>query len=185
MAIPAASCAGTDDPCCTWLFATANHLLASVFDALNACTPPDDCAGSIQAYVTLGDGDDGQTDALTVAVSELAPSTRNAPGAPSVWIAQYVVRLRESGWPTVTFDGDAIIMPTPADQAAAARYIYSRGEAMHAKLAAMMKAKALTPDGYQCVAATVGQMRPLRPEGGVVGWVIPVDIQFIPGQPPA
>ena len=178
MAIPDGSCGSPDAACCNWLYKIADHLLTNSFEALLKCYDDSECGDPVRAYVTMGDGDDGQTDALTVSIVSIAPSTSNSPGAPALFEAQFNVRLRESGWPTVSVVNNEIVFPSAEAQAVAAAWVLGRGEAIHNRLAYLMVKRGLTPDGYPCRGARVGAMTPIRPQGGVVGWVIPVYVIF-------
>jgi hypothetical protein len=160
------------DPCCTDLYSIAAHLLAAVYDALKACCT--EGCDELAAYVTLGNGDDGVKDALTVQFTTVAASPNTRAGGFGLYRATFQVILRESGWPTARVEDDSIILPQPSEQAAAAQYIYARGEAIHRKLTYMQASRTLVPTGTVCVAATVGTMNPLNPLGGVVGWSVPV-----------
>jgi hypothetical protein len=173
--IPVAPCE-ISDPCCTDLYDIAAHLLASVYDALMACQP--ECCDNIAAYVTLGNGDDAITDALTVQFTTVNASPNSIAGSFSLFRAQFTVILRESGWPTARVDGETIVMPQPSEQANAAKYIYARGEAMHRRLSYLQSSKGLVPPGTTCVTGTVGSMTPLNPLGGVAGWIVPVTVDL-------
>lgn len=179
MAIPPADCAPADDTCCVWLYRIADHLLTETFNALLACYHDSSCKDQIAAYVTMGAADDGVNDALTVAIRDIIPSTRNGPGTIALFQANFEVRLRESGWPTIAEGpNDTILFPSSEQFAHAAAWTFARGEAMHAKLSSMMSKRQLTPSGFPCMNASIGTMVPLRPSGGVVGWTIPVAVNF-------
>lgn len=163
--------------CCTDLADIAAHLLSEVYDALLECRTPE-CNEEVVAYVTMGNGDDGIVDSLTVAVLSASPSGANRPGTFGLHRAEFDVRLRESGWPTASVEGSVITMPDPAVQASAARYMLSRGEAMHRKLAAMTTSRGLVPAGIRCSNGTLGRLTPLNPQGGVAGWSISVTVDL-------
>lgn len=176
MAIPALDCEDLPEPCCDSLYSIAAHLLAEGLAALGDCCP----AGceELAGYVTMGVGDDGITDALTVTVTSIASSAGTVPGSMGLYRATFDVRLRESGWPTAYSDGSGIVLPSPSFQLAAARYMFSRGETLHRRLAYLASSRTLTPSGVRCSNGSVGILTPLFPAGGVVGWTTPVTIDL-------
>lgn len=174
--IPRTDCQAVD-ACCVTLYDIANHLLAEVFDAVTQCYPTD-CCETLAAYVTMGSGDDGITDALTVGVTSVQSSAHTLPGGLGLWRAEFAVILRESGWPTAYSDGDTIVLPSPTEQARASQHVFAMGESIHRRLAFLMGQRALVPRGTRCSNGTVGTMNPLYPQGGVVGWQVPVIIDL-------
>lgn len=174
--IPTTPCADTE-PCCVSMYDIALHLLTETFDAVSACYPGT-CVEPLRAYVTLGDGDDGIVDSLTVSAGTTVASPNTIPGSFGLWRATFNVRLRESGWPTARVEGDAIMLPPPEEQAIAAKHVFSMGEAIHRRLSYLMSNRRLVPDGVRCSNATLGAMLPLNPQGGVVGWVVPVIVDL-------
>ena len=152
------------------LYDIATHLLTNVFDALTECYPSE--CEPLAAYVTLGNGDDGIKDSLTVSIASVVGSNNTRPGGLGLWRSTFNVILRESGWPTARVDGETIVLPSPSEQAAAARPVFAMGEAMHRRLAYMMTHRGLVPGA--CSSATLGLLTPLNPQGGVVGWSVPV-----------
>lgn len=176
MPIPSTPC-DSPEVCCTDLADIAYHLLTETFDALSDCQEPG-CDSAIASYITMGLGDDGIVDSLTVAMFSAAGSPSNRPGTFGLYRAEFDVRLRESGWPTAAVEGGVITLPDPAVQASAARYMLSRGEAMHRKLAALASRRQLAPASVRCTNGTVGRLTPLTPQGGVVGWAISVSLDL-------
>lgn len=148
----------------------ANHLLTEVYDALVECYPNPDICAPLAAYVTLGQGNDGIPDALTVSATTFNTSAASRPGSFGLWRVDFAVILRESGWPIAHVEGDAIVLPSPTLQAAASAHVYAMGEAMHRKLSQMYIGRSLAPAGAACTNASLGAMFPLPPQGGVVGW---------------
>lgn len=177
MPIPSAPCGEDVEPCCVSLSDIANHLLAAVFDALAECEQPD-CNAPVLAYVTIGGGTDGALDALTVSPLGVSAVGDQKPSLPSLMRAEFDVRLRESGWPIAVAEGDAIVFPDPQAQAVAARYVLSRGEAMHRRLVYLLNHRKIVPTGMSYGSSTVGRLTPLAPLGGVVGWSISVTIDI-------
>lgn len=164
------------DPCCTSLYDIATYLLAAVFDALKACCS--EGCDDFPAYVTLGNGDDGVQDALTVQFSTVNASPNTRAGGFGLYRAAFQIILRESGWPMARVENETIVLPQPSEQAAAAAYMYARGEAIHRKLTFMQSSRTLVPTGTACTSATVGTMNPLNPLGGVAGWTVPVVVDL-------
>ena len=154
----------------------ANHLLAETFNALLECDESG-CEG-IVSYVTMGNGDDGISDALTVSFLSTTASPNTRSGQFGLYRAAFDVRLRESGWPTVVVEGQEVVLPDPALQASASRYMLSRGEAIHRRLAHLTTTRGLVPAGVRCSNGSVGSLVPLSPQGGVVGWSTQVTIDL-------
>lgn len=160
------------------MYSIAAHLLAEVYDAVMDCYPGTDCCSPLAAYVTLGNGDDGVTDSLTVSAAGIVPSPNSAPGGFGLYRATFNVRLAESGWPTARQEGQTLIFPPPEEQARAARHVFSMGEAIHRRLAHLQRTRSLTPSDVRCSNALLGQMTPILPSGGSVGWLAPVTIDL-------
>lgn len=152
------------------MFDMATHLLAEVYDALQLCYTVTEACPQLAAYVTLGLGDDGVPDALTVATTRIDTSPASRAGSFGLWRVNFAVILKESGWPIVHEEGGVIVLPSPTLQAAAAAHVYAMGEAMHRKLANLYIKKNLAPTGVACSSQTLDGMFPLPPRGGVVGW---------------
>lgn len=173
------SCDADMDACCVDLGDIAAHILDRVYAAVAACYD-DECLKPAP-YLTMGNGDDGVGDALTVSFSaaELSPdSVRNGAALrlPMV-VARFVVRLHESGWPTATTAGDVVRPPDPADQNRAAQQAYAHGEKMYRTLLGMNARREMLPASVKgCGPASVGPLTPVPPRGGVVGWTVTVQI---------
>ena len=174
--IPLGPCADLPEPCCVNLSDIANHLLNETWNALDECG--EDACKDILAYVTMGAGDDGVVDALTVSFLSTSPTGSLLPGVPNLYRASFNVRLVESGWPMAFAQDGVIVLPDPAAQAAAARYMLGRGEAIHRRLAYLSSSRGLTPSSVRCSNGTVGALSPLAPLGGVVGWIMQVTLDL-------
>lgn len=174
--IPSSPCEDSD-PCCDSLHNIALHLLSEVYEAVLACYPTG-CCEPLAAYVTLGRGDDGLTDALTVSAGTVSPSLGTQPGSLGLWRATFTVMLRESGWPTARVEGDAIVLPSAAEQSVASRHVFSMGEAIHRRLAYLSSVRGLVPSGVRCSNASIGPMVPVAPQGGVTGWQVDVIVDL-------
>lgn len=161
--------------CCTSLSDIAEHLLAETWKALVECDPLL-ATCPIAKYVTLGNGNDGLQDALTVAYLtagpvRVDPRTR----ALGAYEAGFEVRLRESGWPMASFDsGGQAYPPDWEEQANKARQALAHGEKMYRHLIWLNNAKNLTPPGSRCSNVRLGQLTPLPPLGGVVGFTVQI-----------
>lgn len=184
--LPFDDCGITDDVCCTALFDTADWLLQQVYPVVSACVATSECIPPLLAYVTLGVGDDGVRDALTVAVGATAPSQVSLDGVGrqvgfSLYRTTYRVQLRESGWPMAQVLGGDIHAPDPVLQNTLARHAYAHGEQMYRKLEQMRLARTLTPTTLpRPSVALLGPLVPLQPQGGVVGFYadVQVDMQW-------
>lgn len=176
------ACDVTPEPCCNDLYNVADHLLTTVFDAIKTCMADQSCVEKqLTAYVTIGAGDDGNTDALTVEFDGGSPTPRSVQGGRGVVVSRttFTVRLRESNWPIVRREDGAPIMPPPNEQNHAAKYAIARGELMWRTLLGMQATKTLVPTSVRgCLDTQVRDLRPMRPSGGVIGWTVQVDVDF-------
>lgn len=177
-------CIPDEAVCCVELFGVAHHVLTSVYDELLGCFEPS-VTPPLTAYVTMGSGDDGLWDALTVSVVNVRPSTGSSVGGiqrgPLLLRGSFEVRLRESGWPTVRVDGTTVILPSSEAQHQAARQSFAHGEAMYRKLLRMRSDGSFLPGDIPALRGAnveVGQLNPLTPLGGVVGWIAPFTVDF-------
>lgn len=182
--LPTGGCSPSETTCCTDLFDIANNLLGTVLAALNACLVAGDCPSEgLSAYVTMGAGDDGIQNALTVEFDTAAPTpgSMSASGRPlpiGVSRSVFTVRLRESGWPTVQV-GSKISAPEPVDQHAAARHAFSHGELMYRTLLQMRATNTIVPSTiHGCLNTVVGPLTPLRPLGGIIGFTAQVMVDL-------
>lgn len=189
MPLPQQSCIIPEDTCCNTVFDIAQFVLNTVYDGIIGCMPFD-CNGQampLRRYVTLGQGDDGIADSLTVAFMGANPSTGSFDNngnllAVSKYRADYDVRLREAGWPMVSTDGGKLDAPDPVMQMAIARHAYAHGEKMFRVLRNLARgAKTTWLSGYPNPAfCTVNQLRTINPQGGIVGMsaVLTVDLPW-------
>lgn len=187
MALPSdgSPCEISDDVCCNVIFDIADHLLTEIGEALALCFEDDSCCTAPAQYITFGFGDDGIRDALTVAIQQVAPSPVTSQGKGGVTVpiglyrCIYEIRLRESGWPLVHIEGDAIVPPDPVRQRALARHAFSHGEMMYRKIRSLYANGEITPSTLpQRSNAIIGPLLPLNPLGGVVGFTCTVQIDI-------
>lgn len=177
-------CVEPPEVCCVDLYAIASHILTASYDALLPCFDGLEC-DPLAAYVTIGAGDDGVADALTVEIDTTAPSAGSTVGGRTLPLplmrAGFTVRLRESGWPTARIDGGKVVAPPPADQNEAARQFVAHGEKLYRNLLNMHSRRQLIPESVPgCGAPLIGALTPMPPRGGVVGWFVSivVDVPF-------
>lgn len=179
MALPAVDCCDTATLECSDAWAVGDHILHEVHDYLTKVIPQG-CCDTLLTYLTMGDGDDGIVDALTVNLSRISPAQDSQRGTWSSR-AYFEVRLRESGWPTIVDNGTEVKMPDPVAQNTLAAHAWSHCEAMYRKLVMMQKRPAGTgfqPEGHRVLASGVDTLRFLKPLGGVVGGVVPVTVDL-------
>lgn len=174
------TCADDYVPCCDDLWNVASWLLAHVGDALDPCLVGAGCA-PLPRYVTMGAGDDGVGDKLNVGINSVAPSpasTVNGRTLPFPIIrAEFVVRLHESGWPTIQRQGDLILAPPPEDQAKAARQALAHAEMMYRTLTNLNATRRMLPPTVRgCGNPLLGPLTPVPPRGGVIGWTASVTV---------
>jgi len=180
--LPNADLLVPDAACCSSLFDIADHLLSNVFTALQSCYSVSPCpVDSLYAYVTMGRGDDGVLDSLSVNFTSATPSVgTNGSGRTlslGLYRAVFTVRLVESGWPTVEVVNGEVFAPNPVKQNALARHAFAHGEAMYRKLIQMVNQRNITPATVLgCSNATIGPLTPLTPLGGSVGFTTQIMI---------
>ncbi len=168
-----------DDPCCSDLSLIAAHLLDALHESLTPCYP--EACLVPQPYLTMGQGDDGVGSSLTVAVASALPTTGSSPNGTMVRLpmvnAVFTIRLLEAGWPTVTVSGSDIKAPDPVEQNRIALQVFGRGERLYRKLLHMNATRQLLPAEVKgCGAASISQLVPIPPRGGVVGWSTTVTV---------
>lgn len=162
---------------CNTLYDYANHLLCNAKAALDACF---DEPCNFSTYLSMGPGDDGVRDALIVVIGPFTPTANSGQVGPSVYQAQFDVRLRESGYPMVQAvgGGRSIAMPAPDKQHEATRQVMAHAGAILSRLTWMKSTGCMAPEGYRCGRASIGGMVPLPPQGGVTGFSISVVINL-------
>lgn len=175
------SCDPPDEVCCSDLISIAEHLRDELVEALNACI--DDECNLIVGYATMGQGDDGVVNALTVEFDGAEPTAGSASGNTQLPIviarSTFTVRLRESGWPTVTQEGSAAVPPQPSRQHVAAYHAFAHGELMYRTLLSMKASRSIVPSTVRgCLNVVIGPLQPLRPSGGVVGFTARVSVDL-------
>jgi hypothetical protein len=175
--MPLSDDCGPLDLCCTTLYDIAEHLLNSTYTAMRECYPSAAACpmDSWRKYVTMGSGDDGVDDALTVAFTLAAPRTQGAITSPlAMYTAAFEVRLRERGWPTAWVEtGGQIHAPDWTLASGKARQALAHGEKMYRHLIWLNNARGLTPASVPgCSNTQLGPLTPLPPLGGVVGFTV-------------
>lgn len=179
MPLPVGDCVTPIEVCCPASGLIGAHLLAEAFEAVTQCQ--DDVCGALTAYQTLGRGDDGHVDAITV--TYLGQSTISAPRANGRGIQPqrllFDVRLRESGWPIVHEEGEAIVLPDPVVQNSLAVIVQGHIEAMYRRLLHLSRHRQLTPSGVRFLGGSVSPLTPLAPLGGVVGGFCTVTVDTV------
>jgi hypothetical protein len=185
MALPLPECETPLDVCCDKAFLIADRILDIAHTAVTACIPEGDCGGPpIVGYVTVGTRiQDPRSDYLVVSLAGIAPSRRSADTTGRmqlpIYRASFLVQLLESGWPTPWGDEEQIFTPNPDEFMQAAKHSYSHAEAMYRALHVALTNNDLIPgcrDG-SCYAA-IGDLIPLEPSGGSVGWETGIVVGF-------
>lgn len=178
-----ATCDAGTELCCIDLHTIATHILTLVGDALDGCLSTTDCA-PIQRYVTAGAGDDGVPDSLTVSILGVGPSLPSSPQGHVVQLplvrSRFLIRLIESGWPTVQTSGTTILTPQPADQNEAGRQWLAHGELLYRTILGARARHQLLPGNLRTTPIGLGDLTPVRPLGGLAGWTVElvVDLPF-------
>jgi hypothetical protein len=157
------------------VYAFADALLTQCREALAGCQT--DVCDPTPAYVTFGAGDDGNPDALTVAVRGWSvipqPPGRNI----VVLRTTFEVRLKVSGWPMVSDEGGVITFPTPDDQHRQAFFAYGWLEAIYRRAGWFVGQRGQLP--VKVAAVSIGDTTPLPPQAGVVGGVFVVTADIL------
>lgn len=179
MALPQ-TCIDHEPGQCADLVDIAEHVLDECYRALLPLIEPQADGTALRAYVTMGSaGDDGVADSLCVSFLGASLTGGSAAGNASVALpgvrANFQVLLRESGWPTISIEGGRITLPDPTAQSAAARHAFARGEALYRHLLRLNTRRQIAPM-FTGAVATVGQLTPVPPLGGVVGWRVNFDV---------
>lgn len=175
MPLPAVGCCDPTDIDCASLYQLGDWYLANALDSLKVVRgDAGGCCDELIGYLTLGDGDDGITDAVTVAFRTITPSADQRGTIANV--ARFDVRLRESGWPMVNTDGGTVNMPDPVRQNALAGFVWAELEVMHRRFQQLQARHQLQPVGFRVVHGVLSPFRALNPSGGVVGGVVSLDI---------
>ncbi len=186
--LPALDCTPSEVVCCPTFYDIGYHILTRAFAAVQPCSAPSPCETVWHTYVTIGDGDDGVMDALSVALMGVGPSSKSQDTgrlSPIMQIkADYRVRLLDSGWPMVHEDDGVIVQPDPAEQNALARHSYARGEALYRGLLNDVVNGTILPTGMACSATTIDRLLPLKPAGGTVGWYTTISLTLALGSTP-
>lgn len=175
MALPSSDCA-PENVCCDMLYTIAANILEVAHCAVIECTVGLPCPlPEIVGYVSVGiQVQDPIPDYLVVSLASLGASPQSSDVAGRMyipqWRATYQVRLLESGWPTPTGDGEEIIVPVPADVAAAAMHSYAHGEKMYRALFTAMERNELNPYANDGTFKRIEPLVPVEPTGGTVGW---------------
>jgi hypothetical protein len=134
--------------------------------------------------VTAGAGDDGVPDSLTVSILGVGPSLPSSPQGHVVQLplvrSRFLIRLIESGWPTVQTSGTTILTPQPADQNEAGRQWLAHGELLYRTILGARARHQLLPGNLRTTPIGLGDLTPVRPLGGLAGWTVElvVDLPF-------
>ena len=176
-------CPVDEGVCCVEMFGFANNVLTVVYNDLLDCyeAGPED---PLVAYVTMGGGDDGIYDGLSVRVLRIKPSIGSALNGtqfgPVLIRGTFEVRLLESGWPTVSVNGTTVILPEPTEQHEAARQALAHGEAVYRSLLRHRRDGSFI-EGLTALGGAqidIGDLEPITPLGGVIGWRVSVVVDL-------
>jgi hypothetical protein len=179
MPLPPIDCNEPEQPCCETLFGIGEHLLGVVLPGLLECIGEPACpVDDLYAYVTHGPvSEDPLCNSLTVTLNSINPSPGSSTPQATTLIApalraEYVIRLRESGFPTAYDDGDTIYAPDPQHIHHASRFSYAHGERMFRDILIAHSRRELAP--CSCQVVQIGTFTPLPASGGCVGWEIAI-----------
>lgn len=179
MALPQ-TCIDHEPAQCVDLVDIAEHVLDECYRAVLPLLEPQADGTALRAYVTMGSaGDDGVTDALCVSFLGAALTGGSTAGNATLALpgvrASFQVMLRESGWPVVSVVDGRIAAPPTTAQAAAARHAFAHGEALYRHILRLNTRRQIAPM-FTGSVATIGQLVPMPPQGGVVGWKVNFDV---------
>ena len=187
MPLPIEACAA-DVPtqvCCSTLWDIAERMRVVCCAAIEECMDPSCADREFRSYVAHGpEVEEPLGDALVVVLAETAITYGRAPGQdgpPGVDGTRYEVRLYENGWPTIRANeaGEIVEVPDTDLIHRLSRHSYGHGEKLYRTVRNGVQTGSLFPPA---TFAHVGKgsnlaMRPLRPEGYMVGWAVRLDIQ--------
>jgi hypothetical protein len=177
--------------CCDTLFIIADRWRIVAADAINACLPVDVC-GEIDSFVAVDfEADDPLGDAISISITniDLAGDTRSADTIMplSIWRADLILRLLETGYPpTVVSQGDIIMGPDRSEVHLASMHSIGHMEAILRATAAGIKPPRVTMwRDYVApgviVAVAPQPMRPIPPQSGLVGWTMTMGVRVALG----
>lgn len=182
--LPNEFCDIPDQVCCDTLFEIADQLREIAVVALDQCGLPLDCndpdsTGEIASYVYhSGQVEDPVPDYLAVALTSFGPATSSTDQYGSLkkmpqFVARFQVRLLEKNWPMIqTDDAGRMWIPEASLLSQLSKHSYAHGEAMYRALARAVIRGTLTGCGQQ----TIGNLFPIPPSGGTVGWEVEITV---------
>lgn len=164
------TCAITDEVCCTRLWDNAETLREIAAEALDECMA-DGCA-PIASYVGVFDptySNDGNYLAVWLADASPVITTSIAASAFPRLRYTYVVKLVESGWPTLGASGATLSIPEAERMQALSRHAYSHIEKVYRALS-----RSISEHTFPCQSAQITGFRPTMRAAGLVGWQISI-----------
>lgn len=165
---------------CAWLAETGEVILAEALSGLLPFIPDDSgpCADTFDTYLIMGPPVAETYDALSVNLVSYGMS----PQAKALWqkagscgqgypatAAEWNVVLWENCWPQPEVNGETVTVPSPEMLDAVSQWTYAHGMAIwNAVTLAVVSGSWELP--RQITNVTVGDLTPLGPQGGAVGW---------------
>lgn len=181
------------DVCCPTLFDIADRIRCIATDAVLRCVDTRWCTErGFRSIVAMSPHADFFGDLLSVCLVDHSVDSASDERGKTLPVlltrGDFRLELTETGWPVHELDEqDNLVYAPEADLInALARHAYSHGEAMHRALLDVAARRqfwtsniGLPTDRFS--AFQVGSLRPLPPQGRLVGWGIDVRVRFNPG----
>ena len=189
MPLPVATCADEvpTDACCTTLFDVANRLRSVVTAALCECFEGGCADREFRSFVSVGPQiEDPLGDCLIVhmpriTVSALSNTAQGALLPVAVHVADFEIRLLETGWPMIEINDaeEMIYIPDSEFVNAMARHVYSHGERMYRAIVDGIQHNTLFTMATSDVAKIrLADFTPIQPSGELAGWTVTVQVEL-------
>lgn len=188
MPLPVATCAAEvpTDTCCHTLYDIANRLRCVVTDALCECFEGGCADRDFRSFVSVGPQiEDPQGDSLIVhmqriGLTSLSSTPQNALLGVAVHVAEFEIRLLETGWPTIELNDLEQIISVPDHEYVntMARHVYSHGERMYRAVVDGIQHNTLFTLATSDVAKIrLSDFTPIQPSGELAGWTMTLQIE--------
>lgn len=189
MPLPHATCPADvpDDYCCDTLSEVADRIRTVALNGLCSCTSTSCADQEMRSFVTIGPGvQDPIGDSVTVHMNPMVPmaQARTPQGAllgVAGYLAPFEVRLLESGWPMIEADEatQRIYVPEADLVNGLAKHSLAHGEKMYRALATSIQTQQMfvLPANAHLGRVQLGDLSPIPPSGGLVGWSTTVTVE--------
>lgn len=190
MPFPSDTCSPDELPagCGLTLYGQGLALLQAALDGLECCLVPDGpCSCDLAAYVSMGPVGVPDGDVLVVSLDgagiELSPGSVRSNGlspsaGPPAMRSVWRLWLQETGYPGPQDTLETMILPGPAELAAANRWAYAHGEAMYRGVIGALSTRKIPG----CSGYFISDLTIVPPSQGldsqVAGWTMGVKLDL-------